>query len=96
MGRLRFGRRVLMSLAGIAAIVIPPAAGIAVTIFVGRLLIFSGGAHLVLAWHSRESEGALWEVLLGILYLFTCGYLLINPVLGLASLTLPLAIYLLA
>jgi uncharacterized membrane protein HdeD (DUF308 family) len=87
---------VLMILAGLAAIVIPPAAGIAVTIFVGWLLIFSGVAHLVFAWHSRESGGALWEALLGILYLFTGGYLLINPVVGLASLTLALAIYLLA
>ena len=36
------GLSILMILAGVLAIVVPPAAGIAVTIFVGWLLIFSG------------------------------------------------------
>jgi uncharacterized membrane protein HdeD (DUF308 family) len=56
----------------------------------------SHGGHLVFAWHSHESGGALWELLLGLVYLITGGYLLIHPALGLASFTLALAIYLLA
>ena len=87
---------VLMILAGFLSIVMPPAAGIAIAVLVGWLLVFSGGAHLVFAWHARGTGGMLWEILVGILYLFTGGYLLWNPAAGLASLTLALAIYLLA
>jgi uncharacterized membrane protein HdeD (DUF308 family) len=38
---------VLMILAGILAIAVPPIGGIVVTVFVGWLLVFSGGVHLV-------------------------------------------------
>lgn len=47
------GLSILMILAGVLAIVVPPVAGIAVTIFVGWLLIFSAVAHLVFGWHTR-------------------------------------------
>jgi len=83
-----------MILAGILAIVVPPAAGIAVVLVVAWLLIFSGAFHLVFAWHTRTTGGFVWELLLGILYAFVGGYTLIHPVAGLASLTLLLAIYL--
>jgi len=85
---------VLMILAGVFAIILPPVAGIAITILVGWLLIFSGGAHLVFGWQTRETGGLVWELLLGILYLVAGVYLLINPLMGVVSLTLALAIYL--
>ena len=88
------GLSVLMILAGILAIAVPQAAGIAVNILVAWLLVFSGGAHLVFAWHTRGAGGIIWELLVGILYILVGGYLLFNPVAGLASLTLALAIYL--
>lgn len=87
---------ILMILAGVLAIVIPPAAGIAVTILVGWLLVFSGAAHLVFGWHTRTAGGFVWELLLGVLYILVGAYLLFHPVAGLASLTLALAIYLFA
>ena len=86
---------VLMIVAGILAIIVPPASGIAVTILVGWLMVFSGAAHLVYGWETRSSGGLLWGMLLGILYIVTGGYVLLNPVAGLASLTLVLAAYLL-
>jgi uncharacterized membrane protein HdeD (DUF308 family) len=55
---------VLMILAGFLAIVVPPFAGIAVALFVGWLLVFSGAAHLVFAWHTRTTGGIIWELLL--------------------------------
>lgn len=85
---------VLMIIAGVLAIVVPPAAGIAVAIFVGWLLVFSGGAHLAFAWRTRTTAGFLWELLLGILYIAVGAYVLLHPVAGLATLTLALAIYL--
>jgi len=90
------GLSILMILAGFLAIVIPQAAGIAVNLLVAWLLIFSGAAHLVFAWHTRTTGGILWGILLGILYVFVGAYLLLHPVAGLASLTLALAIYLFA
>lgn len=87
---------ILMILAGILAIIAPAAAGIAVTIFVGWLLVFSGAAHLVFAWHTRTTGGFIWELLVGIAYILVGAYVLLHPVAGLASLTLALAIYLFA
>lgn len=85
---------ILMILAGLLAIVVPVAAGIAVTIFVGWLLVFCGAAHLVFAWHTRNTGALIWGLLLGIAYIAVGGYVLFHLVAGLASLTLALAIYL--
>jgi uncharacterized membrane protein HdeD (DUF308 family) len=90
------GLSVLMIVAGLLAIVLPPAAGVAVVFLVAWLLIVSGGAHLVFAWYTRTTGGFVWELLLGILYVFVGAYVLLHPVAGLASLTLALAIYLFA
>lgn len=90
------GLSVLMIVAGLLAIVVPPAAGVAVVFVVAWLLVVSGGAHLVFAWHTRSTGGFIWELLLGLLYVFVGAYVLFHPVAGLASLTLALAIYLFA
>src|ERR1700730_16410166 len=88
------GLSVLMILAGLLAIASPMAAGIAVNALVSWLLVFSACAHLVFAWYRRSAGGFLWELLLGILYMSTGLYLLTQPVAGLESLTIALAIYL--
>jgi len=86
----------LIILAGILAIALPVAAGIAVNIVVAWLLIFAGVAHLVFGWHMRGVGGVIWQVLLGVLYIGTGVYLLMPPVAGLVTLTLVLALYLFA
>jgi len=90
------GVSVMMILAGAVAIALPWAAAFAVNILVGWLLVFSGVAHFVFAAYARRSGGVIWEILLGLLYVVTGGYLLFNPLLGLVSLTLVLAAYLFA
>jgi uncharacterized membrane protein HdeD (DUF308 family) len=87
---------ILMILAGLLAIVVPHAAGIAVTVLVGWLLVFSGVAHVAFGWHTRSTGTLLWEFLLGVAYILVGGYLLMNLTVGLASLTLALTMYLLA
>src|ERR1700730_3351691 len=72
---------VLMILSGILAIVIPPVAGLAVTVFVGWLLVFSGATHLVFAWQTRETGGLLWELLLSVLYVGVGIYLFLEGIL---------------
>ena len=85
---------VVMIVAGILAIIMPPIAGIAVTILFGWLLIVSGIAHLIYAWHTRGTGAIIWELLLGGVYLFVGLYTLLHPLLGMVSLTLVLSVYL--
>jgi uncharacterized membrane protein HdeD (DUF308 family) len=87
---------ILMIVAGVLAIAVPIAAGVAVNIVVAWLLVFAGVAHLVFGWHLRAVGALLWQVLLGILYIGIGIYLLAHPLAGLATLTLALAIYLFA
>ena len=87
------GISILMIVAGFLAITLPQAAGIAVNIFVGWMLVFSAVMHFVYAWQSRHGRGIV-ELLLGLLYLGIGGYLLVNPIQGLVTLTLALAFYL--
>jgi uncharacterized membrane protein HdeD (DUF308 family) len=86
---------ILLILAGIAAIILPPVASLAVTIFVGWMLVLSGIIHFVYAWKTRHTGGVLWEVLIGVVYVAAGAYLLWNPIVGLAAVTLALALYLL-
>jgi uncharacterized membrane protein HdeD (DUF308 family) len=90
------GISVLMIIAGVLAIVIPPVAGFTVLLVVAWLLMFSGAFHFVFAWHTRTAGGMVWELLLGILYFAVGVYALLHPAAGLASLTLLLAAYLFA
>jgi uncharacterized membrane protein HdeD (DUF308 family) len=85
---------IFMILAGLLAILIPPVAGIAITVFVGWLLVVSGIFHLVYAWHIRSKGSLTWELIVGLVYLLAGIFLLMHPVAGLATLTLALAIYL--
>lgn len=85
---------VLLIAAGAIAILSPMIAGVAITVVVGWLLIFSGALHLAFAFGSGRAGAALWQVLLGLAYGLIGVYVLANPVAGLASLTFAIAIYL--
>ena len=89
-----FALSVLMIAAGVLAIFSPAIAGVAVAVFFGWLLIFSGILHLAYAWQAGRAGAVVWEILVGILYGGIGFYLLARPVAGLESLTLALAIYL--
>src|SRR5262249_11993006 len=87
---------ILMIVAGILAIIAPTAAGLAVNVMVGWLLVVTGVAHFVYAWSLRHHGGVFSSILLGILYCLVGGFLLMNPVAGLVALTFALALYLFA
>ena len=76
---------------GIMAIVEPAIAGLAVTVLVGWLLIFGGGAHLVAAFSGGGAGRVIWQVIVGIIYVIGGVYFLTHPLLGLGTLTLLLA-----
>lgn len=86
---------VLMIIAGILGIALPGVAGLAVTAIVGWLLLFSAVMHAVYAFHARGTRAVLLEILLAVVYGWIGIYLLWRPIVGLASLTIALAIYLL-
>jgi len=85
---------ILLILAGFCTLLVPFVGGAVITIFVGWAMIISGITHLVFAWKTHTTGTRLWELLLGLVYLFAGFYLIVHPLSGLASLTLLLAFYL--
>jgi uncharacterized membrane protein HdeD (DUF308 family) len=85
---------VLMIAAGVLAIGLPVVASVAVTAMVGWLLVLSGLFHLVFAWRAGRPAAVLWQILIGVLYGAIGMYVLANPVAGLESLTIAVALYL--
>jgi uncharacterized membrane protein HdeD (DUF308 family) len=86
---------VLLTLAGLFAVLVPIVSGIAITLLAGWFFTVVGMLHFVFAWKTHSTRGVFWEILLGFLYLFSGLYLIVHPLAGLVSLTLFLAVYLL-
>src|SRR5271154_2773282 len=87
---------VVFIILGIFAIVEPGVAGLAVTILVGWLLIFGGAAHMIAAFGGGGAGRVIWQVLIGLVYILGGFYFVMHPLLGLGSLTLLLAIFIVA
>jgi len=85
----------LMVICGVLAIAVPLATSVGIVVLLAWLILFAAVAHLIFAFHSHSVGGFLWKLLLAVLYGFTGVYLLMNPVVGVASLTLLLAFFLL-
>ena len=82
---------VLLIICGILAVALPFVAAVAVSVVVAWLIVFAGVVHLVLAFHAHSAGSVIWKLLVGMAYLIFGGYLIVHPVLGVASLTLLLA-----
>jgi uncharacterized membrane protein HdeD (DUF308 family) len=85
---------IVMLICGILAIALPWASGIGVVIVVGWLLILGAVSHLFFAFHTHSVGGVLWQILLAFIYGAAGVFLLMNPLAGLVTLTLILAIFL--
>jgi len=86
---------ILMFICGILAISLPLASSIGIVIVLAWLILFAGVFHLIFAFQSHSVGGFLWQVLLAIAYGIAGIYMLMNPLLGVLSLTLVLAVFLL-
>ena len=86
---------ILMLFCGFLAICLPLASSIGIAILLAWLILFAGVFHLVFAFQGGSAGAVLWQVLLAILYGIAGIYMLINPLLGVLSLTLLLACFLL-
>lgn len=76
---------------GILAVASPFLAAVAVNALIAWLIILAGVVHLILAFQMHRASSMLWKLLVGLAYLFFGIYVLLHPVLGVASLTLVLA-----
>jgi uncharacterized membrane protein HdeD (DUF308 family) len=86
---------ILMFVCGILAMSLPLASSIGIVILLAWLILFAGMSHLIFAFHSHSVGGFLWQVLLALIYGAAAIYMLMNPLLGVLSLTLLLAVFLL-
>ena len=82
---------VLLVVFGVLAIGSPLLAAVAVSAVIAWLIILAGVVHLILAFHVHRAGSVAWKLLVGLAYLVFGSYLLMHPVLGVASLTLLLA-----
>ncbi len=79
---------VLLIVFGMVAVGSPLLAAVAVNALVAWLIVLAGVVHLMLAFRVHQAGSVIWKVLVGIAYLCFGGYLIMHPVLGVASLTL--------
>jgi uncharacterized membrane protein HdeD (DUF308 family) len=82
---------VLLIVFGMMAVGSPYLAAVAVNIVIAWLIVLAGIVHLMLAFRAHGAGSVIWKALVGIAYLCFGGYLILHPVLGVASLTLLLA-----
>ena len=82
---------VLLIVFGMVAIGSPLLAAVAVNVAIAWLIVLAGVVHLMLAFRAHGAGSMIWKLLVGLAYLFFGAYLIMHPVLGVASLTLVLA-----
>ena len=87
---------ILLAVLGLAAMIVPPLASLAVTIFVGWMFMISGIAGLVLTFWARALPGFWWSLISAALAVVAGGILLAQPVKGVYALTLVIGIYFVA
>jgi uncharacterized membrane protein HdeD (DUF308 family) len=78
---------VILVVLGFLAVAVPMVAGLAVTILFGWIFLISGIVGLYTTFAIRHAPGFWWSLLSGVLAVIVGCWLLIQPALGLVSLT---------
>ncbi len=92
--RLFLTEGIILLLLGVAAVVVPVIASLAVAVFLGWLFLLGGTVGLVATFVGRHAPGFWWSLISALVALAT-GFLLIGwPVSGAMSLTLVLTAFL--
>jgi uncharacterized membrane protein HdeD (DUF308 family) len=84
---------IILVLLGLAAIVVPPIAGLTVTIFLGWMLLIGGVAGLISTFWGRQAPGFIWALLSALVAVVAGAVLLVWPIQGLVTLTYVLIAY---
>jgi uncharacterized membrane protein HdeD (DUF308 family) len=87
---------ILLVVMGLAAMIVPPLASLAVTIFLGWLFLISGIAGLALTIWARQMPGFWWSLISAALGIAAGIVLLAKPVQGTLTLTIVVGAYFLA
>ena len=91
--RLVLGEGIVLSVLGLAAMAVPPLAGLAATVFLGWLFLMAGIVGVVATLRARQAPGFAWSLLSACVALVAGGVLLWNPLRGLVTLTLVLVFF---
>jgi uncharacterized membrane protein HdeD (DUF308 family) len=87
---------ILLALLGLAALIVPPLASLAVTIFLGWMFLISGIGGLIVSFMAREMPGFWWSLISAALAVLAGGVLLARPMQGVLTLTIVVGAYFLA
>jgi uncharacterized membrane protein HdeD (DUF308 family) len=87
---------IVLVVLGLAAIIVPPIAGIAVTVMLGWMFLISGVAGLAMTFWAKASPGFWWSLISAVLGIGAGVILLARPAQGLLTLTLVVGAYFLA
>jgi len=87
---------ILLAVLGIAAMIVPPLASLAITIFLGWMFLISGIGGLFVTYWGRNMPGFWWSLISAALAVLAGGVLLARPVQGVLTLTIVVGAYFLA
>jgi len=87
---------ILFVILGLAAMILPPLASLAVTVFLGWLFLVSGIAGLALTFWERQMPGFWWSLISAVLAIIVGVVLLARPVQGTLTLTIVVGAYFIA
>jgi uncharacterized membrane protein HdeD (DUF308 family) len=91
--RLFLVEGILLVILGILAIIVPPFATLATTLFIGWLFLISGVVGLVTTFWMRSAPGFWWSLLSAVLAIIAGALLIGWPLSGVLSLTLVLIVF---
>jgi uncharacterized membrane protein HdeD (DUF308 family) len=78
---------IILTILGLAAMLLPPIAGLATTVILGWLFLLAGIVGLISTLRARQAPGFAWSMLSAIVAVLAGVALLWNPVQGLFTLT---------
>jgi uncharacterized membrane protein HdeD (DUF308 family) len=84
---------IVLSVLGLAAMIVPSIAGLVATVFLGWLFLVAGIAGLVATLRARQAPGFGWSLLSALAAVIAGGVLLWNPLQGLVTLTYVLTVF---
>jgi len=87
---------ILLVILGLAAMILPPLASLAVTIFLGWMFLISGIGGLIVSYWARQMPGFWWSLFSAALAVLAGLILIAKPMQGVLTLTIVVGAYFLA
>lgn len=87
---------ILLVVLGVAALILPPLASLAIAIFLGWMFLISGIGGLIVTYWARNTPGFWWSLISAALAVLAGALLLARPIQAVLTLTIVLGAYFLA